>query len=140
MHCLVARQVHSMARLLLIDPHPASGKATARLLASDGYQVALASSAAEALGALLAREFDLILLDPMLPDMPGAEFLDRLCEEPDWAGLPILIIASGSFNRTLWRFSAADLREWMVKGGFSADELMETVRRHVREREIPILN
>ena len=129
-----------MARILLIDPHLGSGRSTARLLACEGYQVVLAGSAVEAMGALYLHEFDMMLMDPALPDMQGAEFLDRLCDEPAWAECPVMIISPSSFNRTLWRTAGADLREWFVKGGFSGGELMEAVQRHLSGQRMPSLN
>lgn len=129
-----------MTSILLIDAHPASGRSAARLLASEGYRVVLASSAAEALDAIYTHEFDLLLIDPALPDLEGGLLLDRLSDEPACAELPVIIIASGSFNRTLWQLSDADLREWFVKGNFSADELMEAVQRHLPGQRMPSLN
>lgn len=129
-----------MASILLIDPHLGSGRATARLLACEGHQVMLARSAGEALTALHGRNVDIILLDPALPDMPGEMLLDQLCDEPAWAGCPTLIVSPHSFNRTLWRTTRADLREWMVKGESSGDELTETIERHLPGQRQPSLN
>jgi DNA-binding response OmpR family regulator len=123
-----------MASLLLIDAHPASGRTTARLLACEGHRVMLAGSADAALAALIGGEFDLVLADPLLPDAPGMELLDCLGQ------VPVIILSTDSFNRTLWRVATADLREWLVKGDFSGQELLEAIEAHLPHQPAASLN
>ncbi len=62
-------------RILVIDDEPDIRESLHDLLGSEGYKVDLAANAAEGLRQTEAREYDLILLDVMLPDRHGLEVL-----------------------------------------------------------------
>ncbi len=65
-------------RILVIDDEPDIRESLYDLLGSEGYKVDLAANAAEGLRQFEAREYDLILLDVMLPDRHGLEVLREM--------------------------------------------------------------
>ncbi len=62
-------------------------------LALEGYQVGVASNGAEALALLENTEFDLIVLDLMMPILDGIRFLKRL---PGGKQPPIIVLSANS--------------------------------------------
>ena len=78
-------------RLLLVDDDRAFRRSTGALLEQDGHAVAEASNASEAVEALKARTFDLILLDLRMPGLDGIRLVEVLRE---WGeDVPILMIS-----------------------------------------------
>lgn len=65
-------------RLLIIDDEPAIAGTLQPVLASQGYEVATASTAAQALQLAKERAFDVVLLDLGLPDADGKELIAPL--------------------------------------------------------------
>jgi signal transduction histidine kinase/CheY-like chemotaxis protein len=65
-------------RVLAVDDNAVNLLVLEQLLTSLGQHVAKASSAAEALAALAAEPFDLVLMDIQMPEMSGIEALERL--------------------------------------------------------------
>jgi CheY-like chemotaxis protein len=65
--------------VLIVDDEPTLRSAISRHLEREGFSVATVESGAQALVQLAAREFDVVLLDLRLPDMPGSEVF-RLIE------------------------------------------------------------
>jgi len=65
-----------------------------RALARAGYQVITAADGEE--GLRLARENkpDLVILDLMLPKLPGREVLRELRSRPETASIPVMIVSS----------------------------------------------
>jgi two-component system OmpR family response regulator len=68
-------------RILVVDDEPSIVDAVATALRSEGYEVDEASNGREALGVVMAREPDLVVLDWMLPDLDGIEVGRRLREQ-----------------------------------------------------------
>lgn len=68
----------TIASILLIDDEPGVLAAMRRTLQRDGYAIATAASAAEALNLLESRPFDLVCSDLMLPDMDGLTLLQNI--------------------------------------------------------------
>lgn len=67
----------SKGRILIVDDSKLSRTFCTDILAEDGFDVETASSGMEALNLLKARDFDLVILDLILPDISGQEVLHR---------------------------------------------------------------
>jgi DNA-binding NtrC family response regulator len=65
-------------RILVVDDEPDIRESLYDLLSGEGYAVDLAAGAAEALRQVEAREYDLILLDVLMPDRNGMEVLREI--------------------------------------------------------------
>ncbi|HEV8362108.1 MAG TPA: sigma-54 dependent transcriptional regulator [Gemmatimonadaceae bacterium] len=78
-------------RVLIVDDDRAFGLSTAALLRGEGYDVALARDAQEAITQLRASRFDLMLLDLRMPGLDGIALVEalRLWGEP----IPVLMIS-----------------------------------------------
>lgn len=67
----------SKGRILIVDDSRLSRTFCTDILAADGFDVESASSGMEALNLLKAWDFDLVILDLILPDISGQEVLHR---------------------------------------------------------------
>ena len=58
------------------------------------YQVTSAGTGQEALALLGHHQPDLLLLDLMLPDIDGAQIIERMRANPAWQHIPILVVSA----------------------------------------------
>jgi CheY-like chemotaxis protein len=79
------------ARLLVIDDNENMLALYARYLAMGNHEIDVAHSAAEAEAFLQKRTPDLIVLDVMMREVDGWEFLHRLRKQPHLDGVPVLV-------------------------------------------------
>ena len=68
----------STASVLIIDDEEIIREALEALLTAEGYDVATAATAAEAMDLLAGRRVDAVLLDLMLPDRNGMDVLEDI--------------------------------------------------------------
>src|SRR5438270_5356650 len=61
-----------------------------------GRPVIIAENGREALDRLASDNIDLVLLDMMMPEMDGRDFLSRVKERPEWRDVPVIIISAMS--------------------------------------------
>jgi two-component system response regulator MprA len=80
------------AHILVVDDDPRITDLLRRVLAYEGYSVAIAASGNEALNRTLERPPDLIVLDIMLPELNGLEVARRLRAAGD--NVPILMLTA----------------------------------------------
>lgn len=70
---------HLTWTLLCVDDEASVLSALRRLLRRDGYQVRMATSAAEGLQILAHEPIHLVISDMRMPGMDGAAFLKQVC-------------------------------------------------------------
>lgn len=81
-------------RILIVDDSPDNREILRRLLERDGHQVTMASDGREGLRLLQTEDFDLILLDVVMPVMDGFEVLRRMNEDPVLRHVPVVMISA----------------------------------------------
>ena len=67
-----------MARILIVEDNEAQRFLYHEELVEEGYEVVLAKNGPEALKCLEESPFDLIVLDILMPEMNGTEFLGKI--------------------------------------------------------------
>ncbi|WP_298932351.1 SpoIIE family protein phosphatase [uncultured Ramlibacter sp.] len=81
-------------RLLVVDDNEMNRDLLSRRLQRQGFLVELAQDGQQALEAIAAQAFDLILLDIMMPVMNGYDLLERLKADPALRHIPVIMITA----------------------------------------------
>ncbi len=81
-------------QILVIDDNASNRDLLSRQLARDGHAVEAVASGAEGLALLEGRDFDLILLDVLMPEMSGFEVLSKLKLDSSTAEIPVIMITA----------------------------------------------
>ena len=77
--------------LLVVDDNEMNRDMLARRLARLGYTVAVAADGYQALAMIEAQQFDLVLLDVMMPGISGLDVLKTLRQRYAMADLPVIM-------------------------------------------------
>ena len=80
-----------MTRVLIVEDEPDLADPLAYLLRREGYEVEIAEDGPAALSAFRERGADIVLLDLMLPGMPGTEVCRQLRTT---SGVPIIMLTA----------------------------------------------
>ena len=85
----------SECRILVVDDNEDNRYTLMRRLRREGYtDVVTAADGREALGRLAETDFDLMLLDIMMPEMDGYSVLEKLRASGRLASLPVIVISA----------------------------------------------
>lgn len=116
-------------RLLIVEDNERLAAVIAKLLAERAFAVDSVGTVDEALAALAATSYDLILLDLSLPDGEGADVLRRVRQKGQ--GTPVLVMTARAdvVQRVQTLDEGAD--DYVVKP-VSLDELLARVRALLR--------
>ena len=82
------------SRILVVDDNEANRDLLSRRLVREGYYVTTAENGAAALALTAAEDFDLVLLDLMMPGMSGFEVLRRLKADAGTRHVPVIMISA----------------------------------------------
>jgi CheY-like chemotaxis protein/class 3 adenylate cyclase len=84
----------SKGHILIVDDNEMNREVLAMLMRKQGSTFAMAENGKEALDLAHTEDFDIILLDVMMPVMDGFETLMRLKEDKALAHIPVIMISA----------------------------------------------
>ena len=119
-------------RILVAEDEAAIADALSYALRGEGYDVDAVGDGAEALTRARERPYDLLVLDLMLPGLPGLEVCRQLRDE---SAIPILMLTAKDteVDRVLGLEGGAD--DYVTKP-FSMAEVVARVRALLRRRDL----
>jgi DNA-binding response OmpR family regulator len=116
-------------QVLVIEDDDRLARMVGRALRDDGYGVERAANGTDGLTAALQRDFDLVVLDLMLPGLAGARVLERIVEaRPDQRVLVLSAVPEIGTRVAVLEAGAADF----VPKPFALAELLARVRARLR--------
>ena len=81
-------------KILVVDDNESNRNMLSRRLQRQGHRVKLAENGKRALEMLREEDFDLVLLDVMMPEMDGYQVLEHLHADDKLRGLPVIMISA----------------------------------------------
>ena len=116
--------------VLIVDDDPHIRRLISLYLRGDGWDITEASSGEEGQEILASREFDLVLIDLILPYYSGTR-LCRKCKEGRSGGGQVVIMTADDSEETRQLAKSCGADAFLAKP-FTADDLFEVVRERVR--------
>lgn len=123
---------NEMPRILMVDDNPEIREVVNILLSGEGCQVDEASNGAQALQKIQKTEYDLVILDVMMPQMNGYQTCLEIRKHNN---TPILFLSARSQveDKTLGFSSGGD--DYLPKP-FSYQELLSRVKALIRRYQV----
>lgn len=81
-------------KILIVDDSPITNQLLALILDAEGYHTVYAEDGETALSLTKAEDFDLVLLDIVLPGIDGFEVCRQIRENPMTADVPVLFLTA----------------------------------------------
>ena len=80
--------------VLVVDDDELARMEIARSVERQGHTAGLVENGAQALVALRSQDFDLVLLDLLMPEMDGFEVLRKIKEDGQLRGIPVIVVTA----------------------------------------------
>ena len=116
------------AKILIVDDEQVVLDSCRKILAAEGYEVFLASSAVEALAAMKTDEFSLLIIDIKMPEHDGMYLMQELNEH--WPGTPVMVMSGYHTDQTIEDAKQMGAVSFINKP-FTPDELINSVRNAI---------
>jgi pilus assembly protein CpaE len=115
--------------ILIVDSETASRIFISRNLQEQGYETVQASSGREGLISVWRDHPDLIIADPVLPDLPGESLASKLRQDARSTNVPLIAFSSDPNAARIRSCEEAGFNEYIFKSGEAIPVLHETVSR-----------
>lgn len=117
-------------RILIVDDVPKNIQVLGNILMAENYQLSYSQNGKEALEAVKQNEFDLILLDIMMPVVDGYEVCRQLKSDSKTKDIPIIFLTAKIEKESVVKGLKLGAVDYVTKP-FNADELLARVRTHL---------
>ena len=122
------------ARILLVEDNAINQQVARELLEKGGLSVSMASNGREAVSAVNAGNFDLVLTDIHMPIMDGFQATARIRENPELKDLPIVAMTAQALSGDREKSLEAGMNDHITKP-IDPDKLFATLVKWIRPRE-----
>ena len=102
-------------RILVVDDNAANRDMLSRRLDREGYWVDTAANGREALAKLEALNFDLVLLDIVMPELDGFAVLQRIRADSRWKEIAVIMISALDEIRSVVRCIEMGAEDYLPK-------------------------
>lgn len=122
-------------RILLVEDEPMIRDLYLRTLRSGGYDVTSVEDGEEGYKAILTGNYDLVLLDIMLPEIDGVEILRKLREEDDGKTVTskIVMLTNLDFESVQGKADAYHADGYLIKDQVDILHLVDEVAKYLGE-------
>ncbi len=118
--------------ILVVEDDEPTRHLIGRVLAGEGWSVVEAENGRVGLDKLAQCDPVLVLLDLMMPEMDGFEFMHRLRQDDAYRDVPVVVVTAKELTEEDRAVLHAGASEIVAKGGRDQDALLDEVRRQVR--------
>jgi signal transduction histidine kinase/DNA-binding response OmpR family regulator len=114
-------------RVLLVDDDDVLRRGILQTLEKEGWQVSEAGNGRVGLERLAETIPDVIVLDLMMPEMDGFEFLDELRKRADWRRIPVLVVTAKDLSEQDHSRLNGGVERILQKDAPTRDEMLREV-------------
>lgn len=118
-------------RILIIEDETNIRAMYADVLKEAGYEVLEEEEGKQGLDQVMNGDWDLLLLDIMLPKLDGIELLKRMQQDPRTKEKPILVLTNLGDNRIRDTCLGLGVKEFMVKANVIPSDVVLSVKKYV---------
>jgi len=119
-----ANQCH----VLIVEDDPPTQELFQRTVEREGWSAQVADNGRIGLQKIDEQMPDIILLDLMMPEMDGLEFLATIRQQSEWQSVPVIAITAKSLTPADKAQLNSQAQKVLEKGNFSKDALVQQIQ------------
>jgi CheY-like chemotaxis protein len=117
--------------VLIVEDDEATREMLWRTLEKEGFGIREAENGRVGLQQVAKQAPELILLDLMMPEMDGFEFLLEIRRHEEWRNIPLIVVTAKDLTEDEQNWLRGYVEKIVFKGAYSRDELVTEVKQIV---------
>ena len=105
------------------------------LLTAEGYFVDVAPDGEIALSKLRSNEYNLVLLDLMLPKLNGIDVLKKIKKDPNTKNLSVIVLTNLDEDAIIKNALKLGANAYLVKIDYTPQQIIDMVRQYIDFRQ-----
>lgn len=117
-----------MKKIVIVEDDNFLMELMARKLSVENFEVVSAFNGEEGLKKIKEEKPDFVLLDLVLPGIDGFEVLEKLKNDKETAGIPVVILSNLGQKDDIEKGFKLGAEDFLVKAYFTPGEIVEKIR------------
>lgn len=121
-------------RILMADDSPVIQSLSKKIFQNQGYEFKGTKTGMNVVEVIRENDFDILILDIILPDANGMEIASQIrqLEDEAKASIPIIAVSGNYKNYSATDFEEAGITAFLIKP-LDYDQLINTVNKYISE-------
>lgn len=124
-----------MKNILLTEDDPFIADIYSTSLKNAGFEISLAADGEECLKKLKEKNFDLILLDLLMPKIDGLTVLKHIKEDLKSKDTPVMILTNIGEKENIEKGIQLGAVDYLIKTNFSPEEIIQKIEKLLYAKE-----
>jgi len=121
----------SQRLVMVVEDDVINRELVAKIIKQEGWRVFKAENGRVALEHLEDKKPALILLDLLMPEMDGFEFVAHLRQNPKWRNIPVVVLTSTKLSTADQARLQGYVETIFQKESYNRDDLLELIQKQV---------
>ena len=117
-----------MQTILIIDDDASMARLYTNIFKIEGFNVVVASSGKEGLEKLQEITPSIILLDLMMPNMSGFDFLEHIRKAEKTQKVPVIVLTNLATDDTQQEIQKYNVARFLIKSDYMPKQIVEEVK------------
>ncbi len=120
-------------KILLVDDDESLRQMYSLILGKEGYTLMTANDGVQGLAKIREGEWDLVLLDLMMPNLDGIGVLKALQEEPGKyeQSCPIVVLSNAGYGTVAKEAENLGAKDFLMKADMLPKDLLEELEKYL---------
>ena len=124
---------------MIVEDDQSTRDLTKKILEKEGWNVAEAENGKIGIEQIKNNIPGLILLDIMMPEMNGFEFINEIQKNTEWMKIPIVVVTSKDLSREEKKLLQGNVEMVLQKGSFGNKDLIQKTCEEAAEACLGII-
>ncbi|MEO6670677.1 MAG: HAMP domain-containing protein [Ferruginibacter sp.] len=135
---IVSYNNKKIKKVLVVEDNEIESSQIAKVLQSDNIEVSIAGNGEDAIRLIETNDYDCITLDYTLPDIGGAELVNRVAELKKKLAA-VIVYSAKDFNKNELKLLNRNSNSILMKGVKSLENLLEetVLHLHINHKDLP---
>ena len=131
-----SEQKEKKASILIIEDDKFLRELLSRKLEKSGFNISMVIDGEEALRKIKEEEYEIILLDLVLPGVDGFEILKEIKKNPKTSKTPVIILSNLGQQEEVERGLRLGAVDYLIKAHFTPDEIIQKIENILKQNNI----
>lgn len=133
----VPQPQHTQTVVMIVDDDGSMVRLYTNVFQIEGFNVVSASSGKEALEKLTTSTPSIILLDLMMPNMSGFDFLERIRNMEKTKDIPVIVLTNLATDDTQQEIQKYNVSKFLIKSDYMPKQILEEVKGVLASASLP---